>query len=264
MNLAYGSDYGYRKVTDLFEGLARETWDFLLLGSKYACVPSEETITDRHLLQMAAAELSFLKVFKATKNLEGRCGFDWEWWIGGRHSGWIRYAIQAKKINMRTFHYSGIKQTVRGKPQIEILKDFARAQRATPLYCFYNSKLEQGRACWHCDEPYDEKQLGCVLVPLEDVEESLRQGGTKYLNVLFLRRSIPWRCLFRCNRERTYFPFHEVPHFWRPEKPALYVYEQMPKGVGDVLGSPELYDSALGGYPKRVVTLDTWEMFGNE
>jgi hypothetical protein len=236
-----------------------------MLGNKYACVPSEETITDRHLLQIAAEELPCLKILKASKNVEGRCGFDWEWWVGSQASGWIRYTIQAKKINLTTHRYNGIKQKLKGRFQIDILTEFSQTHGSIALYCLYNGNLDWfGPACWHCYEDYDEKQLGCVLTPSVAVDDCLRREDTKALCTLMQRNSVPWRCLFKCNKDHSRFSFRGISHCWADEIPSFRVYRSLPDGVGRILPSSDLYRSSSGAYPKRILVLDASKLLGNE
>ena len=65
-------------------------------------------------------------------------GTDFELWLGSNRKGWFRFAIQAKKLDLRTDRYSSLTQANSNGPQIELLEDYARLNRAAPLYCLYN------------------------------------------------------------------------------------------------------------------------------
>ena len=49
-----------------------------------------------------------------------------------------RFAIQAKKLDLRTDRYSSFTQGNTNGPQIKLLEEYARLNRAAPLYCLYN------------------------------------------------------------------------------------------------------------------------------
>ena len=90
------------KVVDLFESIASSTWQRIHWGNFYKISQGEETITDLNLLELARANCPEVKVIKTAKNKEKYQGTDWEWWIGNKRLGWLRYAVQAKKINLNT------------------------------------------------------------------------------------------------------------------------------------------------------------------
>ena len=270
--------YGQKRIIELFEELARNTWGFLAAGLECSCVPSEETLTDLNLLNMARAGLPFLLVHKASKIAEGRCGFDWEWWIGGDKIGWIRYAVQAKKLNLRTNKYMGLRQKVKGKLQLEVLKDFAKCQGAIPLYCFYNfineeQDLSFGPAYWNCYKNREQQQLGCTLAPLEAVETTLEERGAPDMLAIHLGspKAMPWRCLFSCVRthfnhpeQHSPFPIRGEAILWRVKHPETKIYRELPRDLAGNKLDSRAYASNLGGVPKRVMIVNTTRMLGLE
>ena len=195
-------------VLALFEDLARTTWEWLGQARQLKLSFSEETVTDIAALHIAGAALNQIKVSKTTKQQEKKFGIDWMWFIGNPTQGYIRYAVQAKKVTLdESVNYSyRIRRRVKGIPgvefQIELLEQFARKARAKPIYCFYNN-VDQGLATnhWHClasrNQPDDIRQMGCTLVPLDAIQlvhEPYRRKD--FASIHRDRRSIPWRCLF--------------------------------------------------------------------
>ena len=129
---------------DLFELLAFGTRNRLRLGSVHNVRQGEETITDINLLEMAQANFTNLRLWKCPKDQEPLIGIDWEWLIRVGSNPWRRYAVQAKRLNAKSTAYENLNHQVGSKTdpknprqkQIDILKRYAGAKRAMPLYCF--------------------------------------------------------------------------------------------------------------------------------
>jgi hypothetical protein len=184
----------------LFEKLASYTWQRILYSEEFKISQGEETITDLNLLEIAMSQYSGVKVIKTAKYDEKNQGADWEWWIGNSSIGYLRYAVQAKKIDKKFIHYKSLGHKVESERQIHILERYARNNGAIPLYCFYNySKNTDLSPYWHCNLPPDDKQLGCTVTPLENVKEALDQRGKRTFDYLHKFDSTkPWRCLVQC------------------------------------------------------------------
>ena len=86
----------------LLESLAKQTWDRIKDGYELEISQGEETITDLNLLEIKRSGIRSFQVVKLTKAEEAIKGIDWEWWIGSESQGWLRYAIQAKKIQVES------------------------------------------------------------------------------------------------------------------------------------------------------------------
>ena len=192
----------------LFEKIARTTWEWLGEARERKLGFSEETVTDITALQIAEVPSSQVKIAKATRQEERRCGIDWMWFIGNPRQGYSRYAVQAKKVTLSTstnFSYR-LRYRVSRIPglefQIEVLERFARRARATPLYCFYNNVGPfLATRHWHCraypNPPDDIRQMGCTIVPLDAVLEVHKPQRRKDFSAVHRdERSLPWRCLF--------------------------------------------------------------------
>lgn len=95
---------------DLFQKLAADTSDRVRLGHSYRCSQGETTITDINALEIVRYPTPNLFMHKAIGQEELNFGFDWEWWIGSRSSGWLRYSIQAKKLSLEYDRYSSLRQ----------------------------------------------------------------------------------------------------------------------------------------------------------
>ncbi len=72
--------------------------------------------------------------------MESVKGTDWEWWIGNRTHGYLRYAVQAKKLDAKTNRYSSLNHKVgvgsKTLFQHDILEKYAHVNQAIPLYAF--------------------------------------------------------------------------------------------------------------------------------
>ena len=199
--------YPNASVLTLFESIARDTWEWLGQARQHQVSFSEETVTDIAALQIVAAANNHIKMTKTTKRQEKQSGIDWMWFIGNQAQGYVRYAVQAKKMTLGHSKMPSykIQHRVKGVPgvkfQIEVLERFARRSRAIPLYCFYNN-VEQALATkhWHCltyPNQADVQQMGCTIVPLDAVQlvhEPYHKKG--FASIHKDSRSIPWRCLF--------------------------------------------------------------------
>jgi len=160
---------------DLFELLAFGTWNRLRLGRIYNVHQGEETITDINLLEMVQANFANLRLWKCPKDQEPLIGIDWEWLIRVGSNPWRRYAVQAKRLNPTATAYENLNHQVGSKTdpknppqkQIDILKRYADAKRAMPLYCFYNHiDLKDYSPYWWCELTLDIPQFGCTVTPL--------------------------------------------------------------------------------------------------
>ena len=140
----------------------------------------EETVTD--LMMDLYVQGSTLAHFQQTsKPDEAMWGTDFELWLGSESKGWFRFAIQAKKLDLRTDRYSSLTQGNSNGPQIELLKDYARLNRAAPLYCLYNHTDGADEFDhWHCcTQSANLKELGCTVTPLSNIGTAIDEWGTK-------------------------------------------------------------------------------------
>ena len=186
----------------LFEKAASDTWERLEASLELGISQNETTITDIILLDFKRAKCPFLHVMKTRQNREPREGTDWEWWIGADRVGWLRYAVQAKKIN-RKLNYDTLNHKIGGKKvkQLEILRSYSSRNKALPRYCFYNyaANTIQPSQHWHCNLPFDSTQLGCSIATLSTVDKAIKtRGGSNFDFIHSEISTLPFRCLVTC------------------------------------------------------------------
>ena len=185
----------------LFENLAEEVWQRLDNGNRLGVSQGETSLTDYLLLQIALLRSPSIRVLKTPITDENVQGTDWEWWIGTPQSGWLRYAVQAKKLDLNSGRYNHLGHLVNGELQASILRRFAETNRAIPAYCLYNYvKRDSWAPYWHCQQPGPlvPQQLGCSITSLQVVEEALQTKGARCFDWIHRQLTLPWRCLLRC------------------------------------------------------------------
>ena len=197
------------------EQIADHTWERINRSRKYRVRLGEETLTDILILDLVGCGASRrFRLHQPTKVEESRTGADLEIWIRvGRSSSAVHLVIQAKKLGSEGRYDQLNPNAGGGNPrQIDRLDHHARCANAIPLYLFYNDvdNLEAS-SCWHCcQQPCNERQTGCTLVPSWRVRDALRHRGSRTFRGLHHlvhpwngqnRRgsALPWRCYFDCN-----------------------------------------------------------------
>lgn len=199
-----------KSVRQVLEELAVFTWRRLKASIEYHVSQGEETISDTVLLSMAAEKHSQIRIYKCPKRLEARIGLDWEWFIGSTGTGWMHFAVQAKKLtvhvdehNHEETRYDSLQHKVlidgNQVPQIALLEKYANAVQAMPLYCLYNYCAKQFpiEDYWRCcSTSIDEEQFGCTLAPLEAIDHALKTRGQRTFEAIHRSPAVmPWRCL---------------------------------------------------------------------
>ena len=131
--------------------------------------------------------------------------------------GWWRFAIQAKKLDSATRRYDGLGAQGRCVTlQMDLLQQYAQANRAIPLYCFYNyipnMRASETSAAWHCCEATpDERQLGCTLTSFQVIEQASAFRGRRNFKWIHQRaETLPWRCLVKCARIRSMYQIEDT------------------------------------------------------
>lgn len=243
-------------------------WDRIGLGKKLNITQGEETITDNILLYLASKNLSGISILKTPKNVEGVNGTDWEWWIGNEKYGYLRYAVQAKKINNRTNSYNSLRQKVghgeKSPFQYDILGRYASAINAIPIYAFYNhlDSLNAPHAIWHCAKKFDIKKLGCTITPLKNVLTAARiYGGTSFYTIHGFRETIPLRCLAEKSISilSEMYENEKVDSFNKDFNVKITVYKDITSLIS-IMTNPndaKQYLNDLNIYPKRILVMNT-------
>jgi hypothetical protein len=243
-----------------------DVWNRLDASKKLGINQGEETLTDNLLLYLASQKLSNIKIIQTPKNEEKHKGTDWEWWIGNRKQGYLRYAVQAKKLNLKSGIYASLNHTVgkgsNARPQYEILEAYAKANKAIPIYAFYNH-LESSEfpKSWNCPLPLDIPKFGCTVTPLKNVKTAIsKRGFRSFEKIHAFPETVPLRCLGVCpniafsnkkvNKMGNVPKMYGDPWGWISEMGHLTSYDQMPS---------QFYDHELGLYPKRILLIETSE-----
>ena len=202
----------FNQLGEIFGNQARDTWQrlgfvkdsFQNRGVLGQIRFGEETITDLMLMDLYVKGSTVILFKQTSKPAESVSGTDFELWLGTDQLGWYRFAIQAKKLDLRTDRYSTLPQNNSNGLQIDLLEQFANAKGAAPLYCLYNytdnAKVSQH---WHCCNAYpnlmDLRELGCSVTPSSTIRKAISNWGTK--NFRYIHRmpnTLPWRCLVSC------------------------------------------------------------------
>ena len=188
----------------LLRKLAQDTWENLREAKALSVRFGEETITDTLMLQLRRRGFT---VFKQTSlHDEAKYGTDFECWVGSDSTGWVGYAIQAKKLGFRTGIYQNLGHVVKGlrRRQIGILEDYARNRGMTARYCLYSHSPKVSNdflTC--CSRSYPEAELGCTITPPRTIKRAIATPGGKGFHCLQRHSvTVPWRCLAVCPRLR--------------------------------------------------------------
>ena len=198
-------------VTQKFEKLSRTVWDNIWLSNYYRTIYGEETITDSLLLELVKQNFFNIRILQTPKNIESIKGTDWEWFVGSPRFGWIRFAIQAKKLYLKHNSYPNLNHKVGTPPhddcQINILRTYSQANGSVPLYNFYNyyPQAEEPEH-WHCSNPFDPELLGWTFTTLTNVQTAINTRGYRNFDKIHqFRETLPIRCLFTCPYFRSIY-----------------------------------------------------------
>jgi len=248
-----------------------DVWHRLKDSKRLGISQGEETITDNILLYLAQQNIKDISVIQTPKNTESIKGTDWEWWIGNNRKGWLRYAVQAKKLNQKTDIYSSLNHPV-GKPpnqeyQHVILEKYANANGAVPIYAFYNHiDKDDYSKLWNCPLPIDVPKFGCTITPLTNVKKAISTRGSRTFDKIHeFPETIPVRCLAECPRINSIYSGSKKDSIYKfgveakvykdpigllNEIKSFNTYEQLPE---------HLYNHEFGYYPKRILVIETNE-----
>lgn len=250
------------------EVIAKHTWQTLNDSRKFGISQGEETINDNILLYLLRQRLPSLHLIKTPKNKEAQMGTDWEWWIGNPSEGYLRYAVQAKKLNFDTRRYGKLKHlvpTASGNEfQHEILKKFAIANNAIPLYALYNNiSLPVSTNHWHCGLALDHEQFGITVTSLNNIEYAINNRGCRSFDSLHLQsQTLPIRCLANCPPQCTKARKCPVSKWGADGDVRRYSAEELRPILGQRDNSSfmfpaQLYDNNIGIYPRHILFFET-------
>lgn len=185
-------------VLTALECVAKDTWERLRDSESLDIRFGEETITDLVLLELKRMREPGIRIVQTNKHKEKTSGTDWEWWLGAPKVGWLRFAIQAKKLNLRTLRYDHLNHN-RGS-QISLLQMYAKSVNAIPIYCLFNfAQLPKMSKVWQCCETLDEPQLACTLTPTATITSAIASRGRRnFTSIHKSPKTLPWRCIAKC------------------------------------------------------------------
>lgn len=130
------------KLKELYKNISSSIWDRIPFAHKFEFKYSEITITENLLFDIYKFSIDnpslAINIFEA-KN-ESANGNDLELCIEIEPDKYAILVIQAKRIyNVDgKYNYPKISHKVNGKYQIDLLEDYAKREKAIPLYMFYN------------------------------------------------------------------------------------------------------------------------------
>lgn len=258
-------------LVSTLETLAVDTWERLRDARALGILFGEETITDILLLDLKRKASPRSRVIQTPKSKEKDNGTDWEWWLGSNRRGWIRLAIQAKKLHLEKGKYTTLSHKVGTQLQINLLEKYALANHAIPAYVLYNhlspSIATKGWNC--CDSEIDVRQLACTVTPSSVVRKAIvTLGAKRFIDIHGDPQTIPWRCLAKCKRLRGVYDAKRLSPMSPESSLELLgrharVYARLPPEVdaGRDTGrvehfSAEFYDLEVG-LPRRIVVLES-------
>lgn len=161
----------------------------------------EETITDLLMMDFFVQGSTVAFFTQTAKSDEAIQGTDFELWLGSDLLGWFRFAIQAKRLDLRTGRYASLTHSNANGPQIDLLERYGQRNRAAPLYCLYNhTDSADEPAHWHCcTPPANLKELGCSVTPLPNIAVAIDEwGGKNFDSIHRNENTLPWKCLVSC------------------------------------------------------------------
>jgi len=246
------------------DNICDEVWDTLGLAYSLKLNQGEETITDNIILYLAKQNLNVSVITPMSKADESKYGMDWEWWIGNDSNGWLRFAVQAKKLQQSSNRYATLNHLV-GKPpnqrkQHDILKKYASTYGAIPLYVFYNHIIKKNYSTfWNCCQALDERKLGCTITPIKNVTYALATHGHRSFDKIHeCEDTVPLRCLV-CPKKVT--GDGDVKSLFN-DKVKIYenlngLREMSECGEVSLLELPRsLYAHDMVYYPKKIMICD--------
>jgi hypothetical protein len=257
----------YMTIQETISRLTIDLWDNIALSEQLKTKYGEETISNILLLELAKLRNYNVRIIQTPKDKEKVKGTDWEWFIGSQAYGWTRFAVQAKKGDPKNNgYYNCLGHIVDSERQIDILKRFAKANNAIPLYTFYNHVKNANEADhWHCKQPYSQKLLGWTITSIENVESALAtRGGRDFDSIHKKTQTLPTKCLFECpiflqkfqdkslTNEKVTFFNTEVTKL--QSLPGVLINQRDIMIINDY--PEELYNTQIEIYPERIAIFD--------
>ena len=154
------------KLKELYKEISSSIWDRIPFSYNIGFRYSEVTITENLLFDIYKFSIDnpslAINIFEA-KN-EKANGNDLELCLEIEPSKYVILVIQAKKLYFTTQKYRSISHKVNDKYQIELLEDYAKREKAIPLYMFYNYAPDFKNK--------NQKYYGCTLAFSQFIKEN--------------------------------------------------------------------------------------------
>lgn len=180
--------------------LAEQTW--LELRHYYdSNIRIDEDAITSHLLFSIVTRLKGTLLMQDGRKIESRTGADFDLWVASPDGTWLRFAVQAKRITIPTAGYPKLAHKVgkTGVLQHELLRRYAKANRARPLYLFYNHwdpSLAPGSRLRHAHLARRDRKYGCSVTTLQTAVMAIGTRGAKnYPWMSHQSTTRPWSCL---------------------------------------------------------------------
>ena len=255
-----------QELGSMFESQSKYTWDRLRYAHKSLMDPGqsglvqfgEETITNVFLMDLYVRGSTVALFEQMSKPKESKSGTDFELWVGSQRLGWFRFAVQAKKLDLKTMRYPDLNHPNSNGRQPKLLERYARNNAACSLYCLYNftEDVDQYQH-WHCcdDTKDDTTELGCTVTTLSNIRDAIKTRGAKNFRCIHRRTdTLPLRCLVACPKVKDSLeakrlgatvsqkPFESSPLF----NPDHCYHSTLPRGLSDP-GDAVISESSHGG-----------------
>lgn len=154
------------KLKKLYQDMSSSIWNRIPFSYNMGFKYSEVTITENLLFDIYKFNINnpslAINIFEA-KN-EKANGNDLELCLEIETNKYIILVIQAKKIYFQTQKYSSISHKVNGKYQIDLLEDYAKREKAIPLYMLYNYSPDLKNK--------NKQYYGCTLISSKFIREN--------------------------------------------------------------------------------------------
>lgn len=146
------------KLKELYKEISSSIWDRIPFSYNIGFRYSEVTITENLLFDIHKFNVNnpTLKINIYEAKNEKANGNDLELCLEIEPNKYVILVIQAKKLYFTTQKYRSISHKVNGTYQIDLLEDYAKRQKAIPLYMFYNYAPDFKNK--------NKKYYGCTLV----------------------------------------------------------------------------------------------------
>ena len=250
----------------MFEIQSKFTWERLSYAYRSIMDPGqsgplqfgEETITNIFMMDLYVQGSTVALFEQTSKKKESKSGTDFELWVGSQQLGWFRFAVQAKKLDLRTERYTDLNHKNSNGLQPKLLEQYATSNRACPMYCLYNFTTEVNQKDhWHCcdDTKDDTTELGCSMTTLSNIKKAVEKRGAKNFKCIHSQPdTLPLRCLVACPKVQESLkakregkllsqpPFELSPLF----DPNHCYHSTLPRGLSDP-GGAVIGESRHGG-----------------